>query len=298
MKNLSLSNRYSLKITLVYLLLSGIWIIFSDKLLASLVGDPDLFLTLQTYKGLLFVLGTAGLLYYLINNATSSLVKSREHLESALREKQVILGELHHRVKNNLAIISGLIELQLDELPDKDQDILRTTQYRIYSLADIQELLFREENLASVPFHEHIKNITSSLENSNGQNPVIFNTDNVYININQAIPLSLLINEILSQVKINRNAHWEFPVNITITHQDADAEAVSVIFHFKKLPNDIMERLTNSKKHLEATLINVYTKQLKADSEWTNVNGGTSFHLEFRKSERPGPSSSFSSSIH
>lgn len=290
MKTFSPSDQYSLRITVIYLLISALWIIFSDNLVSLLFEDPEFIATVQTYKGLFFVSVTGLLLYFLIRNSTVSIVNSRERLKQILRQKQTLLSELHHRVKNNLAIIAGLIELQSDNLENEKKDILKTTQYRIYSLANIQELLFQEENLNRVPFHEHLHHLTNSVNGSESPKLVDIEFDELVVNINQAVPLSLLINEFFSQIRLNFSREQDFKASFRLTHNED--EKVHVRFRLRNIPPIVFEQLKDTSKHLEATLINIYTKQLKGRSQWILEQDVTTFELEFEKSDRPGSSAS------
>lgn len=290
MKTFSPSDQYSLRITVIYLLISALWIIFSDNLVSILFEDPEFIATVQTYKGLFFVSVTGLLLYFLIRNSTVSIVNSRERLKQILRQKQTLLSELHHRVKNNLAIIAGLIELQSDNLENEKKDILKTTQYRIYSLANIQELLFQEENLNRVPFHEHLHHITNSINGSETPKLVDIEFDELVVNINQAVPLSLLINEFFSQIRLNCSREQDFKASFRLTHNED--KKVHVRFRLLNIPPIVFEQLKDTSKHLEATLINIYTKQLKGRSQWILEQDVTTFELEFEKSDRPGSSAS------
>ncbi|MDR8392392.1 sensor histidine kinase [Aliifodinibius sp. S!AR15-10] len=293
MRTFSLSGKYSLKITLIYLGISCIWIIFSDKFLAALIQEEDLLVQFQTYKGLFFVIVTALLLYYLIRQTTSTLLKSREQLEDALDEKQTLLSELHHRVKNNLAIIAGLVELQSQELTGDNRQALKTTQYRIHTLADIQELLFREENLTNIPFHEHLHELVKSHTATNTLDPVELSIDELIININQAIPLGLLINEVLSQIRLSKSTVQDRLFQLVCTNE----EEVSIKICFRDINPEILEKLTNKNKHLEATLIKIYTRQLKGTTEWTHdqQDGNVNCIIKFKISERTGSYSAMNS---
>ncbi|MDX1638437.1 MAG: histidine kinase dimerization/phosphoacceptor domain -containing protein [Balneolaceae bacterium] len=288
MKTLSLSDNYGLKIALTYLVVSALWIIFSDKILSSIITNESFLLQFQTYKGLFFVIVTALLLYVLIRGTTSSLVKSRKRMEEALKEKQILLGELHHRVKNNLAIIAGLIELQSENLTGEKREVLKSTQYRIYTLADIQELLYREENLTKVPFHDHLNQLVRTLRNH--QNTSIdTDIDLVNLSINQAVPLSLLLNEVVSQIR-QGIPDQDFTMNIILKLKEN--REVNLVLQLEHASRDTLNRIRGINRHLEATLISIYTKQLKGSSGWTTNNGEITFSIRFEQSERTGSSSS------
>lgn len=289
MKILSVSNRVGLRITIIYLVIAGCWIFFSDRFLLSIIDDTVFLAKMQTYKGLFYVLVTGGLLYYLINKNTASIERSRQRIEETLQQKQVLMGELHHRVKNNLAIISGLIELQAEELSGESQQLLKTTRYRIHSLAEIQELLFREENLTSIPFHEFLDHLVQTIKGADKQYSVQATFDELILNVNQAIPLGLLINEMFSQAKLNGFQDQDFSIDFSLTHKQGNS--VRIHFTFSNLPEEASRKLRNSDRHLEATLIRLYAQQLRATTDWLERDGELNFDLKFEKSDRPGASS-------
>lgn len=289
MKTLSLSDRHGLKISFIYFLVAGCWIFFSDRLLGSLIDSNTLLVQMQIYKGWFFVLVTSGLLYYLIRQSTSSILKGRERLEALIGEKQAVLSELHHRVKNNLAIIAGLIELQSEHLEENSKNILRETQFRIYTLADIEELLYQKGDMSSIPFHEFMDGVVSTLDGSNGNKHLIqAEINEVNLNINQAVPLALLVNEILSQFRMNGPLNEAGSIQISLRFYLPNK--VSLELAFKEVPQKIVSRLVDS-RNIEATLIDLYTKQLRADSVWRPSKRGGKFKFEFEKSHRAGSSS-------
>ena len=279
----SLSLRDSLKIALTYLAVSALWIFFSDRLLGLFTNDGALLLELQTYKGWFFVLITSVLLYYLIEKSTSRLVKSRNKIEQALDEKQVVLSELHHRVKNNLAIICGLIDLQADELEGvKETRALKTIQHRIYTLAEIEELFYQNRDMSRVPFHEYMNHLISSLNNMREGKRFDVNADieNLDLNISQAVPLGLLTNEIFSQLKLN--GHTREVNSIEISFEVDDLQEISLSVIIKNCPPLLISRLTGNEQ-VEAILINLFTEQLHGSSEWKQDSGALEFFLSFNK---------------
>ena len=129
--------------------------------------------------------------------------KSEAFIENSLKEKTTLLAEIHHRVKNNLAIVSGLLELQKVEVDDNrlsaifDQSINRTI-----SIAMVHELMYNTEDLSSVNvdtyLHKLVPAISATMQYRNQH--VEFKLDVIHykLNINQAIPLGLLLNELIT----------------------------------------------------------------------------------------------------
>jgi PAS domain S-box-containing protein len=129
-------------------------------------------------------------------------VQARNIIEKSLAEKETLLGEVHHRVKNNLAIISGLLELEI--LDNHDQKIskhLYSTQSRITTIAKIHELLYQNESLTHVSFRKFIETVVkegAELTDNNAYKLITsFELDEVELNVNQAIPAGMLLNEVL-----------------------------------------------------------------------------------------------------
>lgn len=284
MKALTQSVKNSLKITLVYLILSALWIFFSDRLLGILINDPALFIQFQTYKGWFFVLITSILIYYLIEKSTSRLEKSRARAEAALREKKAVLSELHHRVKNNLAIICGFIDLQVNELNGKEEmRALETTKYRIFTLAEIEELFYQNSEMASIPFHEYVKDLINSLTgNGDLKYQVKSKIDDLYLTISEAVPLGLVLNEIFTQFKLNGHKKEVNAINVSLISTDSGKVSLELVFD--NIPSEVISHLTEA-EHIETILLDLYSQQLHATSNWLEQNGLTKFVLDFEKSE-------------
>jgi len=129
--------------------------------------------------------------------------RSEEMLKASVAEKELLLKEVHHRVKNNLQMISALFYLQSLNFTDENiLKVFRDGQDRIKSIALIHESLYKSHNLGKVDFNEYIRQLVSYLSQSYGDilGKVNFkvNTENIFLNINTAIPCGMIINELIS----------------------------------------------------------------------------------------------------
>jgi PAS domain S-box-containing protein len=139
----------------------------------------------------------------IIANDVTELTEYRESLEKALREKEILLQEIHHRVKNNLAIVSGLLELQMmrDDY-NADNGIIVEARNRIHSIAMVHEQLYQDMDFSHIDPSEYYRKLLSKLQ----RNTISDDRDIEYdlkfdidrININRAVPLGLLINELFT----------------------------------------------------------------------------------------------------
>ncbi len=120
-----------------------------------------------------------------------------------LEEKDVLLQEIHHRVKNNLQVVSALIELQIQYMRDKNSiNTLRDSQNRIRTMALIHETLYRSHDISKVEFQMYIKKLvdalfdTYSIDESTIQ--TIYDVDSVLLDVDTAIHCGLIVNELVS----------------------------------------------------------------------------------------------------
>jgi len=126
-----------------------------------------------------------------------------EHLKESLREKEILLKEVHHRVKNNMQVISSLLMLQEDSSEDgKIIEMLKDSQNRISSMALIHERLYLSGTLSKVDLKEYVDDLVSGLFQSYGVSEsrvaLNINVENVLFGIDSAIPCGLVINELVS----------------------------------------------------------------------------------------------------
>ncbi|NER35085.1 MAG: PAS domain S-box protein [Oscillatoria sp. SIO1A7] len=124
-------------------------------------------------------------------------------LQASVQEKEVLLKEIHHRVKNNLQVISSLLKMQSRSIQDtRIQAMFEDSQSRIHSMALIHQKLYQSQDLARINQGEYIRNLTSNLLRSYGVNPrrikLEVNVCDVFMSIDAAIPCGLIINELVT----------------------------------------------------------------------------------------------------
>ena len=143
----------------------------------------------------------------------TQLKKAEENIKSSLEEKEILLREIHHRVKNNLQIISSLLSLQTGYTKDKEKlNALEESQNRVKSMAIVHEKLYNSENLVKIDFKDYIKDLTDSLFLTYKIKPDKIKLNkkigNIFFNINTAIPCGLIINEL-----VTNSLKHAFPAN-------------------------------------------------------------------------------------
>jgi PAS domain S-box-containing protein len=129
--------------------------------------------------------------------------KAEEQIKASLREKEVLLKEIHHRVKNNMQIVSSLLNLQSESVDDENtRQILKKSQNRVKSMALVHEKLYQTEDLSSIDFGEYTRSLTTRLLHSFGEETrgvqLVIDMDEVCLDVNKAIPCGLIINEIVT----------------------------------------------------------------------------------------------------
>jgi PAS domain S-box-containing protein len=129
--------------------------------------------------------------------------QAEEQIKNSLKEKDVLLKEIHHRVKNNLQIVSSLLQMQSRRTQEPQAiEVLRDSKNRIASIALVHEKLYRSEDLANIDFGQYIPDLTTHLfdtyDVSSTTVSLNIQVDNISLQIDTAIPCGLIINELVS----------------------------------------------------------------------------------------------------
>ena len=220
-------------------------------------------------------------------------MKKYEHrLESSLEEKKVLLSEIHHRVKNNLAIISGLLQLEAFSTDSSStKKTLSNTQLRIQSMATVHEMLYKAQNFNDLPFEQFISNIIESVETIFGQphTDISFNLsiEKIDLNINQAIPCGLIINEIITNAYNHAFPDDQGVIEVELTNNGEEV-AIAIEDNGQGLPDNFSLAQSDS---LGFSLIKQLAQQLDADLD-IHLDTGTTFNITFTKGDIRGAGSS------
>ncbi len=225
-------------------------------------------------------------LLVMLGEIFTNLLEKREAektMEKSLHEKEVLLREIHHRVKNNMQIISSLLNLQLNyETEDKTRQVLQESQGRIKSMSMVHEKLYQSTSLSEIKFGSYLQQLVDDLFFSYGVSPLeikpVMDIEDIYINIDTAIPLGLIVNEL-----VTNSLKYAFPGSkkgeIKISFKQINGEfELKVSDNGVGLGNVDVEHT----KTLGMKLVRSLSDQL--DAKWElDRKKGTSFTFHFKE---------------
>ncbi|MBN1347919.1 PAS domain S-box protein [candidate division KSB1 bacterium] len=215
----------------------------------------------------------------------TSRQQAEEHLQNSLEEKELLLREVHHRVKNNMQIISSLLNLQADLIEDQaTRQLFKESQNRIKSMALIHEKLYKSENFTRIDFEAYLQDITRQISRSFARSGISFTirAQKIFIPIDTAIPCGLIVNELVT----NALKH-AFPkpatgkIYITCKRTNPRAIVLSVADNGIGLPENLNIEQSST---LGLVLIKTLSEQLNAKLEIRRKRGDC-FTLTFQEME-------------
>jgi two-component system, sensor histidine kinase PdtaS len=210
-----------------------------------------------------------------LNIKNKHIVQQKNAIENALKEKEFLIKEIHHRVKNNLQIISSMLNLQAENITDAAaKEVLQESRLRINSMALIHQLLYNKNNMLNVMISDYLSTLLSQIEKSysNVSRKIIteLQCDNMNIDLDTAIPLGLIVNELVTN---------------SYKHAFNNKESGNIVVSFRCHPNEKTFTLVvkdngggfdySNKKHhsLGMELIHMLSDQLNGKIEFRNENG-------------------------
>jgi len=223
-----------------------------------------------------------------IAHDTSEKKAAEEQITQSLKEKEVLLKEVHHRVKNNLQLVSSILNLQSSYINDeKIVDILKDSQNRIKSMSFIHESLYQTKDFTNINFSDYIaelsKNLIHSYAGYDKSVKLTIDVENVFLNLDLAIPCGLIVNEILSN-----SLKYAFD-------EKATEKELVVKMGIKKeylilklgdngvgLPSKVDFKNTNS---LGLQIVNTLVEQLNGTIELDKIKKGTNFTIQFKHNQ-------------
>jgi PAS domain S-box-containing protein len=222
-------------------------------------------------------------------------VEQERKLKRSLQEKEILLSEIHHRVKNNLAVISALMQLQAYSANDEElAGRLNDSMMRIKTMATIHELLYQQESFSELQFSDILKRLASMLLDNFNMNKNItckIDCDGVQLNINQAIPCALIVNEVLTNAF--KHAFTEKNMGTIWLSVTEDFDLVTLSIRDNGRGFDYADYMVGKIETLGLQIVRILSNQLNGEYSFSSTDEGTGFTLKFRKSDVKGAGGAF-----
>jgi two-component sensor histidine kinase/ligand-binding sensor domain-containing protein len=201
---------------------------------------------------------------------------SEEEIRASLREKEALLKEVHHRTKNNLAIITSLLSLQSANVADSGiREVLRDAENRVRSMAAIHELLYQSSSLAAIDFGTYIKDLVARLLRTYALPAVTFevNIHGIFLDVGAAIPCALIVNELVTNAcKYAFAGGRKGKIHISMVKGTNDEHLLTVIDDGVGLPQSVDPATTST---LGLKLVHLLAAQLGGTAVLSSANGVT-----------------------
>jgi len=212
-------------------------------------------------------------------HAHQTLFKTKSSLEHKIDEKETLLKEIHHRVKNNLQTVSSLLSMQSRNAPDETtKNLFKSSQNRVISMAMVHEMLYMRDDIAKIGYKSYVQELAEylvkSIKGTNSNITLDIDIPDLRLNIDTAIPLGLLINEAVTNalkygivddsqghifIKLRKNEFDEYLLNIgdtgigyseTINHKNTDSLGLKLIHNLaRQLRGSIVRDITRKGTH-------------------------------------------------
>jgi len=221
------------------------------------------------------------------NKAKKEQEIAKKMLKKSLKEKEFLLREIHHRVKNNLQVILSLLSLQSQNLvDDHDQELFMESQYQIRSMALIHEKLYESDNISSINFSDYLETLLDSLIYSSDYNSsqisYELDVEEIELNIETSVPCGLILNELV----FNFLKHSFMPDTgskiIIRMHKESDQYLLNIAF--KGGEGFVTGSLMQGKTNLGLNLVDVLVKQLDGSLKISH-DKGTVYKIVFKELE-------------
>jgi PAS domain S-box-containing protein len=209
-------------------------------------------------------------------------IQFEEQIKASLREKEILLREIHHRVKNNMQVISSLLSLQAHSIHEPaTRTILRESQNRVKSMALVHEKLYRSSDLALVDFEAYLQSLMIHLFRTFGKGNVTYTIQakNIYLGIDQAIPCGLIVNELVSNaLKYAFPEEMEGIITIKIVMKTDEIAMMHIMDNGTGFPKDLDFRSTST---LGLQLVNDLVHQIDGEIDM-ETGRNTAFSISFK----------------
>jgi len=219
-----------------------------------------------------------------VSTDITDIIETQKALKASLREKETLLHEIHHRVKNNMQVINSLLKLQSNSIEDaKTKEILKDSQSRVYAMSAVHETLHGSESLSEINLQSYLSKITTSIFQtySTDSRRIQLNSDinNSPIVLNQAYPLGLIINELISNsLKYAFPDEREGKISVSLKKHDKELE-LTIMDDGVGIPDSFDWK---NSKSLGLKLVRTLVENQLDGSIEMESNNGTKFTIKFK----------------
>lgn len=222
-----------------------------------------------------------------LSDTNEDLNRREKELLKANHEKEILLKEIHHRVKNNLQVISSLINLQIHNITDRNAvNLLKECQSRIKTIAMVHEKMYQWGDLSRVDIGGYLENLAHHISHMYLSNPSLVSikvtAQNICLPIDQAIPCALIVNELVSNsFKYAFPDHKTGEINVSLSADSHGGYVLRVSDNGVGMPSGVDYRKTTS---LGMQLVTTFASQLRGTIVLEN-KPGTAFIIRFAQSQ-------------
>lgn len=278
----------ALLIAATYAVIGAVWIAFSDRLVEAVADGPAMLTRLQTLKGWAFVALSAGLILAM---TTQAIRRERNLSRDALAEKEVLLGEIHHRVRNNLQMIISLLSLETAKLTDPAaRGALDDALGRVQAIGLVHHHLYESGNFRRIEFGAYAKDLCRAVvQTASGEVALAFDLQPLECDPDRIIPLGMILVELTTNaVKHGFPGGRAGTITIRLGRQDGKCMALEVEDDGIGLVDSHAQGTTSG-----LALVRMMTRQLNGRLiQSAPPGGGALFRVELDSDEirpRPGP---------
>jgi two-component sensor histidine kinase len=260
------------------------------KINAKIEADDNRFqrmILIGSILGLLFLL-TLGFFMLRVRNKKNTLLSDQlQKIEVQNKEREALLKEVHHRVKNNLQVITSLLHLQANQNSDQNiQNLFKQSQHRINTMAMVHEMLYQSDNLSKIQLKAYLEELTNSLIKSikGAQQSILTHIEipeNIYLGIDTAIPLGLLSNEIITNSLIHGIPKSENgKIYIRVEEKEAGSFNLHIGDNGIGCPKDLTLKKVST---LGLILVQKLSRQLSGSIEKDQSKKGCHYKITFKE---------------
>jgi two-component sensor histidine kinase len=226
------------------------------------------------------VLAIVLLFSILFYNQRNKIAREKKRSDLLVQDKELLLREIHHRVKNNLEVVSSLLALQSDQIEDANtKDAMLEGQNRVHSIGIVHQKLYQGENLGAIEMKDYFINLSESVLDSfgaTGRVDVKLAMEKLNVDIDTAVPLGLIVNELLTNT-----LKYAFPSNQKGSVQIKLEKQPGNILHLQVSDNGIGKSGSTHGTGFGSQLISLLTRQLNGSMK-EDISSGTQVSFDFK----------------